>query len=65
MTPEDNRFVRQVTRESGEKMFLRQFDDMMRDPSEGEISAAFKRMVMELPTVGFLTGHGGTGYESL
>lgn len=58
LTPEDNRFVRQVTRESGEKMFLRQFDDMMRDPSEGEISAAFKRMVMELPTVGFLTGHG-------
>ena len=47
-----------MTRESGEKMFLRQFDDMMRDPSEGEISAAFKRMVMELPTVGFLTGHG-------
>ena len=58
LTPEDNRFVRQVTRESGEKTFLRQFDDMMRDPSEGEISAAFKRMVMELPTVGFLTGHG-------
>lgn len=58
LTPEDNRFVRQVTRESGEKMFLRQFDDMMRDPSEGEISAAFKRMVMELPSVGFLTGHG-------
>ncbi len=58
LAPEDNRFVRQVTRESGEKMFLRQFDDMMRDPSEGEISAAFKRMVMELPTVGFLTGHG-------
>ena len=23
LTPEDNRFVRQVTRESGEKMFLR------------------------------------------
>ena len=58
LTPEDNRFVRQVTRESGEKMFLRQFDDMRRDPSEAEISAAFKRMVMELPTVGFLTGHG-------
>lgn len=58
LTPEDNRFVRQVTRESGEKMFLRQFDDMLRDPSEAEISAAFKRMVMELPTVGFLTGHG-------
>ncbi|WP_065220359.1 MULTISPECIES: Gldg family protein [Butyricimonas] len=58
LTPEDNRFVRQVERESGEKMFLRQFDDMMRDPGEAEISAAFKRMVMELPTVGFLTGHG-------
>lgn len=58
LAPEGNRFVRQVERESGEKMFLRQFDDMYRDPSEAEISAAFKRMVMELPTVGFLTGHG-------
>lgn len=25
---------------------------------EGEISAAFKRLVMDVPTIGFLTGHG-------
>lgn len=58
LRPEGNYFVRQIERESGEKMFLRLYNDMFRDPGEAEISAAFKRMVMELPTVGFLTGHG-------
>jgi ABC-2 type transport system permease protein len=31
---------------------------MMRYPGETEISAALKRLVMELPVVGFLSGHG-------
>lgn len=55
---EKNLFVRQVERESGEKMFLRKFNDMQGHPGEAEITAAFKRMVMKLPIVGFLTGHG-------
>ncbi len=55
---EGNRFVRLLERESGEKTFLRVFDDQMLFPNEAEITAALKRMVMELPTVGFLTGHG-------
>lgn len=55
---EGNRFVRLLERESGEKTFLRVFDDMWHQPSEAEITAAFKRIVMELPQVGFLTGHG-------
>lgn len=58
LRPEKNLFVRQVVRESGEKMFLRKFNDMQGHPGESEITAAFKRMVMTLPTVGFLTGHG-------
>lgn len=56
--PEGNRFVRLLERESGEKTFLRVYNDMMHHPSESEITAAFKRLVMKLPRVGFLVGHG-------
>lgn len=51
-------FVRQIVRENGEKSWLRIYNDMAKYPSEREISAAFKRMVMKLPIVGFITGHG-------
>lgn len=58
-TTEGNRTVRLLERESGEKMFLRLFDDREIFPSESEISAALKRMVMtSFPTIGFLSGHG-------
>ncbi len=55
---EQYRFVRLIQRESGEKVFLRIFNDIERQPSEREITAAFKRLVMQLPTVGFLQGDG-------
>lgn len=55
---EGNKFVRLLERENGEKTFLRIFNDMYRQPGEAEISAALKRLVMKLPKVGFLTGHG-------
>ena len=58
LSSEGNKFVRLLERESGEKTFLRIFNDMMRQPSETEITAALKRLVMELPKVGFLIGHG-------
>jgi ABC-2 type transport system permease protein len=58
LAPEKNRFVRLLERDNGQKTFLRIYDDLMRHPSESEISAAFKRLVMELPVVAFLTGHG-------
>lgn len=57
-TTEGNRTVRLLERESGEKTFLRLYDDYNIFPSESEISAALKRMVMTLPTIGFLSGHG-------
>lgn len=57
LSGENNRFVRLLERESGEKTFLRVYDDFFRFPSEAEITAALKRLVMELPNVGFLTGH--------
>jgi ABC-2 type transport system permease protein len=58
LSSENYRFVRLLERESGQKTFLRMFDDMQRYPSETEISAALKRMVMDLPVIGFISGHG-------
>ena len=58
LSGEKNMFVRLLERENGEKTFLRVFDDMLHHPGEAEITAAFKRIAMELPTVGFLIGHG-------
>ncbi len=56
LSGEENRFVRQIEYD-GKKTFLRVFDDNMIFPTEAEISAALKRLVMRLPKVGFLTGH--------
>lgn len=59
LEPEKYRFVRLLERETGEKTFLRIFDDMQKFPLETEITAAMKRLVVdELPVVGFVTGHG-------
>lgn len=63
LSGEGNTFVRQIVRENGEKAWLRIYNDMQRFPSEKEISAAFKRMVMELPVVGFVDGHGERSYS--
>ena len=58
LSSEGNRFVRTLVRDNGEKTFLRVFDDRNVQPSEAEITAAFKRLIMKLPQIGFLTGHG-------
>lgn len=58
LTDEGNTFVRVVERENGQKAFLRIYEDFEKFPSEGEITAALKRMVMKLPRIGFLEGHG-------
>lgn len=58
LSGEGNSFVRQIVRENGDKTWLRIYDDRMQFPSEREISAAFKRMVMELPKVGIVQGYG-------
>lgn len=58
LSDEGNRFVRIIECENGKKGYLRFFNDLQRSPSEAEISASLKRLVMDLPVVGFLTGHG-------
>ncbi|MDR0544702.1 MAG: Gldg family protein [Odoribacteraceae bacterium] len=64
LEPEGYRLTRLMERENGQKTFLRMFDDPQRYPSETEISAALKRLVMELPVVGFATGHGERDFDS-
>lgn len=51
-------FVRVLERENGKRAFLRVFNDAERVPNESEITAAFKRLVTDLPIVGFVKGHG-------
>lgn len=58
LSQEGNQFVRLVERESGEKTFLRIYNDMTKLPTEAEITAALKRLTMKLPKAGFLVGHG-------
>lgn len=56
---ESFRFLRVVEHiPTGKKAYLRLFDDAARHPSEAEISIALKRMAMEMPVVGFLSGFG-------
>ncbi len=58
LSGEYNKFVRVIERGNGQKTFLRLYDDNFRYPSETEITAALKRMIVKPPMVAFLTGHG-------
>ena len=52
-------FAWELVRESGERTWLRTYDDPMNPfPGEAEISAAMKRMTLEVPKVGFVEGYG-------
>lgn len=50
-------FVWEIRRENGRKVWLRTFRDQTVIPSEAEITLALKRLVMDMPTVAFATGH--------
>ncbi|MBC5622340.1 Gldg family protein [Butyricimonas hominis] len=58
LSAEYNKFVRVLERGNGQKSYLRLYDDNMRFPTETEITAALKRMVVKAPLVAFVTGHG-------
>ncbi len=68
-----NRFVRKIETKDGKISYLRTYNDPFLFPFESQITAAFKRLVMELPSVGFVKGHeerneddfGSRGYFSL
>lgn len=64
LSPENNKFVRLLETNSGKRTFLRMFNDPTHVPTEAEITAAIKRLVMDLPTIGFATGQGERVYDS-
>ena len=57
LKPEENRFVRLIETEGGEKAFLRMYIGSDRYPGESEISVAFKSLIIQRPLVAFVTGH--------
>ncbi|MCI9843572.1 Gldg family protein [Flavobacterium pectinovorum] len=56
LKPEQNRVVRTIEY-NGKKTYLRMFDDMFKAPSEKEISAALKRLIVQAPKIIFATGN--------
>ena len=58
LSKEENRHVRLIERENGQKVFLRMFSGSNRYPSEAEITAALNTMIDGSPSVAFLSGHG-------
>ena len=61
---EGYRFVRILERENGQKTTLRLYNDMMKHPSETEITSALKRFLVPAQKVAFLTGHGERNVNS-
>ena len=61
---EGYRFVRVLERENGQKATLRLYNDMMKHPSETEITTALKRFLVPAPRIAFLTGHGERSVNS-
>lgn len=61
---EGYRFLRVLERENGQKTILRLYNDMMKHPSETEITTALKRFLVPAPKVAFLTGHGERNVNS-
>ena len=61
---EGYRFVRVLERENGQKAILRLYNDMMKHPSETEITTAMKRFLVPAPQIAFLTGHGERSVNS-
>ena len=58
LSAEEYRYVFLLERESGQKAFLRMYDDQGKYPSEAEISAVLKTMISKSPRIAFLGGHG-------
>lgn len=59
LSAEKYQLTRLIERENGEKAFLRIYDDPVNPlPGEREITAAFKRLVMKLPKIGYIQGFG-------
>lgn len=58
LSGEQNTFVRVLETADGRRTYLRDFNDMERQPGEAEIIAAIRKMVETPPVVAFVKGHG-------
>lgn len=56
LRPEQNRLIRTIEY-NGKKTFLRVYDDLFKMPSEKEITAALKRLVVDAPKIVFVNGN--------
>ncbi|WP_051082669.1 GldG family protein [Butyricimonas synergistica] len=64
LSEEGYTFIRQIVRENGQKEWLRVYDyGMGRHPGEAEVTVAFKRMIMTLPKIGYVSGHRERGMQ--
>lgn len=61
---EGYRFVREIVRENGQRTWLREYD-YGGDAGEAEISVALKRMVMDMPKLGYVTDNRVRGMRDL
>lgn len=64
LSGEGYRLVRIIERGDGSSSRLRMYDDRVKHPTDTEITAALKRLVVKPPKVGFLTGHGERSISS-
>ena len=60
-----NRFVTKLETEEGREAYLHIFDDPAIFPFEEQMTAAFKRLAIDLPQVGFVTGHQERGLDNI
>lgn len=65
LSGENNRLTRILERDNGSKTVLRTFNDIMKFPSEAEITAALKHLVTKMPLVGFVDKHGERSYTGV
>ena len=61
---EGYRFIREVVRDNGQRTWLRNYDYGGK-PEEAEISVALKRMIMEMPKLGYVTDNRVRGMQDL
>lgn len=62
LSTERNRFLRVLTYKN-RSAYLRVYDDLFKHPNERETSAAFKRLLVDAPVVGFVGGHNERSIE--
>lgn len=64
LSEEGYSFIWQMKRENGQKEWLRTYNiGVGHFPGEAEITVAMKRMVMSLPKIGYVVGHGERGVD--